>query len=263
MSLGFIIPSYCSEEQHIIKLKECIHSIRKYYKYNKIVIINDDSPKEILFDDPNIIIEKSVVNGGADMTPYYLLYKNHYFDKALIIQDSMCINKKLENLDDIKTIKYLWYFTNHRVDWSTIKENQTEYNVKNNIKTHDDLIIDCIKKYCKNKDFQKYALDIYFQKDNWSGCFGTLSIIDYNFLKILEEKTGIIDTLLNFNTNRLRRVAESIFSLACKYILEEEVFETGYDGLYYDGKKTPKGRNNEYCCKKKYFSKISFNRKNT
>ena len=34
--------------------------------------------------------------------------------------------------------------------------------------------------------------------------------------------------------NRLRRAIESLFSLACQYVLKKEIYDS-YDGLYYDG----------------------------
>ena len=92
-----------------------------------------------------------------------------------------------------------------------------------------------INRFVTKADFKKYALDMFVKKDKWSGCFGCLSIIEYDFIDVLNEKTGIVDLLTKMNDNRLRRVAESLFAISCLYVLGEEVFEKAYDGLYYDG----------------------------
>jgi len=90
-----------------------------------------------------------------------------------------------------------------------------------------------------------------------------------------DNKTGIIEILKNFNNNRLRRASESIFALACLYVLGDDVFEKAYDGLYYDGvnpqnniknlKASELGIGNDsisvyQVCKNDYISKVSFNR---
>jgi hypothetical protein len=39
--------------------------------------------------------------------------------------------------------------------------------------------------------------------------------------------------MLKMDTNRKRRAIESLFSLICRYYVEDDI--TSYDGLYYDG----------------------------
>jgi len=102
-----------------------------------------------------------------------------------------------------------------------------------------------------------------------------LSIVTKEFAEQLNIRTGIIDFLKQMNTNRLRRSAESIFTLAC-YFIKEDLFETAYDGLYYDGYNNQNGHmiatadyfgfNNTdilvtQVCKNKYFSKLAFRRR--
>jgi hypothetical protein len=209
------------------------------------------------------------------MVTYYFFLNNKSHQKAVIMQDSMCLENKLENIDKINTISYLWHFTNHRLHWSLILESPTEYNLNNKIFSHDDLIVDCIKKFIHKPGFKKFCQDIYYQKDKWSGCFGCLSIIDFDFLNLLQEKTDIVNILSHMNNNRLRRAGESLFSLACTFVLNDEIFEKSYDGLYYDGINVPNNRKYfssreigytgneieiEQSCKNKFFSKISFKR---
>ncbi len=275
---GFIIPSYCSTDIHLFQLKRCIDAIRNFHNDKKIIVIDDHSEinlSDSLSEYENLSVIMSPIKSAGDMCTYKIFLENPIFQKAVIIQDSMMIEKRLENIDKIDSMNYLWYFTNHRVHWHIIEEPQNEYNLTHGIRVHDDAVIDVIKNQIVNKDFRDFALDNYFNKHTWSGCFGCLTIIDYDFLKIFDEKTGIIDLLLNFNNNRLRRVAESIFALAGKYVLGDSVFEKAYDGLYFDGNNEPRNRmllnasslgfSNDIIvdqfCKNDYFSKISFNRR--
>ncbi len=276
-SFGFIIPSYCDSDIHLSQLRRCLKSIRNHHS-EKIIIIDDYSTKDInlvVVDFDNIEIMKSPVKGAGDMVTYHLMKEHHLFDKAIIIQDSMTLEKKLDRLDEIDTISYLWYFTNHRHHWDHIEEPQDDYNIKHGIKVHDDLLVHCIDTLIEKEEFKKFAQDIYFQKNKWCGCFGCLSIVNYDFLETLNNKTGIIDIMLKMNNNRLRRAAESMFGLACLFTLGDSFLETAYDGLYYDGVNLARGRKilnskdiglDEYNVtidqhsKTEYFSKIVFYR---
>jgi hypothetical protein len=218
----------------------------------------------------------SLVKSAGDMSTYKIFLSNPIFKKAVIIQDSMTLERELHNIEEVKNMKYLWYFTNHRLHWHIIEEPQNEYNIKRGIKFHDDAVMDVINNYIVNEQFKEFSKSNYYDKNNWSGCFGCLSVIDYDFLRLFDEKTGIANLLLNFNNNRLRRVSESIFALAGKFVLGDEVFEKAYDGLYYNGLNEPNNRmflNSgslgfpdsiilNQVCKNTYFSKISFDRRN-
>jgi hypothetical protein len=274
----FIIPSYCETDLHGLQLRRCISSIRRWHD-NLIVIIDDFSSidvKEYTSNFQNIKILKSQIKGAGDMVTY-LNFKNiEGFKNAVIFQDSMTLENPLDGVNDIDQVIPIWYFTNHRHHWSIIPEPETEYNLANGIEFHDDLMIDCIKKMILKEDFRDWAIGIYHQKEKWSGNIGCQSIIDRDFLSELDEKTGIIDLMASMNNNRLRRVAESLFPLACQFVIGDSIVNKGYDGLYYDGVNPQKGfatfkacdlELGEYqdtvqqVCKNKYFSKVTFNRR--
>ena len=274
----FIIPSYCETDLHGLQLRRCISSIRRWHD-NLIVIIDDFSSidvKEYTSNFQNIKIVKSQIKGAGDMVTY-LNFKNiEGFKNAVIFQDSMTLETPLDGVNDIDQVIPIWYFTNHRHHWSIIPEPETEYNLENGIKFHDDLMVDCIKKMILKEDFREWAIEIYHRKEEWSGNIGCQSIIDRDFLSDLDGKTGIIDLMSRMNNNRLRRVAESLFPLACQFVIGDSIVNKGYDGLYYDGINPQKGFATfkacelglgEYqdmvqqVCKNKYFSKVTFNRR--
>ena len=275
MSFGFIIPVCCREDVHLRQLHRCIESIRKYYQEEKIILIENSREKynivEEFKEDHNIIVQESFNKGSEDQQIFKVFLETSLFEKAVFVQDSMLLNKKLDNIDEINDIKFIWHFTNHRVHWDKIREPISEYNRKNKIITHTDLIKHClIKDYSDNQDFVNFSLNGLKNKHLWVGSFGSLCIITKNYLKILNKDINFVEKFVTYSTNRNRRVNESIFSLLCHYKFPNINFEDSYDGLYYDGKKhggkshlinKKTGFDNlVWCSVHEYFSKVSFNR---
>ena len=274
----FIVPSYCSSDLHLHQLRRCLSSIRKHHE-NKIFIIDDYSDKDvkpISLEFDNIEIVESPVKAAGDMVTYSFFLENKNFQKAVIFQDSMNLETALVDIDKIENISHIWFFTNHRLHWSHIKEPKTEYNINNNINVHDDLILNCIDKMIDKEDFKIWLKDIYHQKDKWAGNIGCQSIVDHDFLVELNNKTGIVELMKKMNNNRLRRVAESLFPLACQYVVGDDIVGKSYDGIYYDGVNSQSGKRKyqakelgigtssevvEQVCKNTYFSKATFNRR--
>ena len=281
--VGFIIPSFCKNEENLKVCKFCIDSIRKFYPKNKIIIINDYSYIDIekAFENyKNIDIVLSMNKGSGDTTTYNFFLENKPFDIAVIMNDSMFFENKIENLEKINTVMPLWHATNHICEWDDIKEPITEYNKKHNIISHSDWIVHHIEKYFKDTKFGDYALDLYNNhKNKWSGFFCLSTIINHNFLKKLNEKTNILQLLKDLNTNRSRRVSETMFPIACSYLLGDYVVENSVNGLFYSGPRHLGGNSHppnilhgypipykelkgfRYYAKGKYTSKISLNRR--
>jgi hypothetical protein len=254
-SIGFIIPSYVATQEHYNILKEGVQKIRQFHNW-PIIIINDHSPWNIndLTCIPNIKIELSLKKGGGEMNPYLHYYLNHYFDIAIIIHDSMHLNCKLKNINEIDTVKFLRHFTIHRMLWEKIEEPITEYNKTNNIKNHDDLINHLVDITAKNANpkFHNFFATIYPQKNVWVGCWGVQSIITWQFLDKLHKKTNFLDFVDVIKNRRDRMAMESIFALACLYITDIDTLVDSYDGLY----SSVKGKK----LKSKYTTKIPMGR---
>jgi hypothetical protein len=276
MSFGFIIPICIKNNIHFNQLKRCLRSIRTFYENIKIILIDDSNIQytklieEYSKLDNNIVIKKSFKNGSADQQMFKVFLETELFEKAIFIQDSMILNKKLEDINDID-IKFIWHFTNHRIHWDLIKEPDTEYNIKNNIKSHTDLIMhNLLRDYNDNNEFQNYAVNKLKNKNEWCGCFGSLCIINKKSLIFLNNKINFIDKFINSTSNRDRRVNESIFALICHFSFPEINFEKSYDDLHYDGynhggdsnmiNKNTGFDNLKWFAVHSYFNKVSFNR---
>jgi len=282
--VGFIIPTFCKNEENLKVCKFCIDSIRKFYPNNKIIIINDFSLIDItnLFNnDKNIDIIMSTQKGAADITTYDYFLKNKPFDIAVIMNDSMFFENKIENIDKVDTYIPLWHATNHRIEWDSliVPKTQIPELYQNEITTHSENIITHIKKILGNTEFTEYALNLYKEKNKWSVNFCLSSIISHNFLIELQRKTNILSLLSELHTNWQRRVSESVFSIACQYILGNEINEKSINGLFYSGPRHLGGNGMpsnilhgypipykelnkyKYYAKGKYTSKISLNRR--
>lgn len=192
---GFIILRHVNSEVTNKYWIECYNSIRKYYN-NKIIIIDDNSNYDFISSNIeliNCIIVKSKIHGAGEILGYYYFHKFHYFEKAFILHDSVFINKYIDlSFFDNEKIKYLWHFTHH---WDNEEEELALLNIFNNLE---------LKKF-------------YYEKDNWYGCYGLQSIIDYNFLSTIVEKYDLFILLKSVNNRSIRMNLERIFSVLCTY----------------------------------------------
>jgi hypothetical protein len=255
VNFGFLIPTHISTQESLDTFRRCIDSLDRFHPdipkilFYDPVMSYDISTLDFVKNNKSITTVKTRYCQG-ELNVYKHYYENKYFDMAVILHDSFELKKTLTNLDDIKDINYIWYFTNHRVHWHTITEDQTEYNIKNSIKTHDDLILHIAQKSFDNSsDFYKYFIDIYHRKNEWIGCYGSISILRHDFLLKLEEKTKIFKLLPHMVEKRNRITLESIITIAFQYTLGKT--PDVYDGLYYDGVKTNSCETDTF--KKKHF----------
>lgn len=270
-SFGFIIPTCCQNDIHFRQLNRCLDSIFKFHPNTNVILV-DDSFND-LYDlnksfesNANITIIKSCVRGSADQQVFKVFRETNLFDKAILIQDSMSLNKKLEGIDDVVGVKFLWHFTNHRVHWDIIQEKPTKYNEIT--VSHTELIKLLLQKdYSEQKEFLNWALNKLDNKSEWCGCFGSCCVITREVLQELDHKTSFIDKFIEHNYHSLKQVNESIFSLMCHYAYPTRNFEDSYDGIYWDGFNVNASANKstgfddlKWCCVNQFFSKIAFSR---
>ena len=192
-SFGFILTRCVKAPQHEVAWRECYDSIRRLY--DCLIIIIDDNSKQNLIKDKelvNTIIINSEFPGAGEFLPYYYFYKLKPFDKAIILHDSMFVQKEI-NIDNID-VKFLWYFDTHRHDNAKFEKSLFE-----------------------KLNHSKELIDFYNQKTKWYGCFGVASIISYDYVQLLNDKYNFF-ILKNFIRNRLMRCAlERVFATIAFY----------------------------------------------
>lgn len=263
---SFLIPSCLRNDIHKKQLERCIDSIRQFHD-EKIYIIND-SDDDLYYNEIgekyNTIVVKSLHRGCAEKTCFKFISENSCFNNYFIMHDSMILLEKLENVEMITNIKFLWHFTNHRIHWDNIIEERTEYNIKNNIVTHTDLLKHHIMRDY-DTEFQLFAIDYLNNKDKWCGCMGFCCITNKKTILHMNSIVPFVEIFLKSSDRRNRVVNESIFSILCHFIFRETNFTDSYDGLYYDGitiniyHGQPTGFDNlRWNNKNKYIGKISF-----
>ena len=182
--------------------QECYKCIRKYYN-NLIIIIDDNSNPEFINTELNLEnshIIKSEYNGVGEILGYYYYYKYNFFKKAVIIHDSVFINKKI-NFDLVENIKFIWHFSH---EWDTesdeikLLNNILNYNLENE----------------NNNNLNDKLLKFYYEK-SWMGCFGIQSVISYTFLQIIFEKYELYNLIHIIKNRNDRMNLERIFGLIC------------------------------------------------
>jgi hypothetical protein len=176
---GFIMIRHVRCEKTNKYWKICYDSIRKYYN-NLIVIIDDHTNYNYITNEKLIntliINSNNQFNSGEYLTYYYYI-KYKFFNKAIIFHDSMFINKFI-NFDNYEN-DFLWFFT--KLHHNLPKEQNLISLLNNNEK----------------------LLDIH-KNIKWNGCFGSCSVITFDFLQNIELKYNL-SILINHIKKRLDR----------------------------------------------------------
>ena len=198
---GFIIIRHVNSDATNRYWIESYNCIRKYY-YNKIIIIDDNSNYDFISKDINLIncsVIQSEFPKRGEILAYYYMYKYNLFDKAVIIHDSVFVNKYIDFFK-YDNIKFLWHFTHH---WDTPEDELRLLRIiKNNLN----------------------LIKLFSLKNKWMGCFGLQSVVEYSFLQKLNDKYNIFDILSYIDSRPKRMNLERIFGLIATY--ENDILST-------------------------------------
>lgn len=196
--LGFIITRHVNSESTNRYWIECISQIRLFYPDNFIMIVDDNSNYEFIKTPAdlklhNCLFIQSEYPGRGEMLSYYYFYTYKLFEKAMIIHDSVFLQNKQE-FNEKEPVQFLWNFNDYNTNYEGKKE-----------------VEKCIN-YLK---LSKELLELYNNPNRWTGCFGMMSVIDYNFLKLIVEKYNLFILLDHIKCRRERCYMERIFAILC------------------------------------------------
>ena len=184
-NIGFIILRHVNNQLTNKYWIESVNSIRKYYPENNILIVDDNSNYNFITDEilyKTIIINSEYPKRG-ELLPYYYYLHNKLFDVAVIIHDSVFINKKIDF--SVDKYKLLWSFEH---EWDQIGDEMRMINMFNDLELN----------------------NFYNNKQLWKGCFGGMSIITHDYLTYINNKYPIyklLDCVLDrFNRMSFERV---------------------------------------------------------
>lgn len=178
-TLGFIMLRHVNSQETNKYWIDSYTSIRKYYPENDILIIDDNSNNKYI--TPTILYKTTIIHSEyhkrGELLPYYYYLRNKLFDIAVIIHDSVFINKYIDfNVD---TYKMLWDFEHN---WDQLEDEKIMINSFND----------------------KELTDFYNNKKLWKGCFGGMSVITHDYLVSINNKYNL-DNLLELIKCRYNR----------------------------------------------------------
>jgi hypothetical protein len=186
-SIGFIILRHVNNTDTNIYWIHCYNCIRKFYPENKILIIDDNSNDGLTHIELyNTTVINSEYPQRGELLPYYYYLHNKLFDTAVILHDSVFINKYIDF--SVNSYKIIWEFEHY---WDQVSDEIKMINVFNDEE---------LTKFYKNKSL-------------WKGCFGGMSIITH---KYLEHINGMypLNKLLDLVLTRYNRKSfERVFSV--------------------------------------------------
>lgn len=221
---GFIILRHVNSEQTNQYWIHCYNCIRHFYD-NKIVIVDSasnpdflDSPKQELV---NCEIIQSEFPGTGEISCYYYFYKNRFFEKAVVIQDSMFIHHKID-FTDFRDVLFLW---------NTETEGQHDfYGEQMNF-------LNSMTKVKNNPELMNDILEFRASMGDWKLCFGPSSMVEHKFISSLQEEFSLFDILRNsdsFGTFEYRQAFERFYGLLCCYKKRELNEKPSLLGHIYD-----------------------------
>lgn len=178
-TVGFIILRHVNNEITNKYWITCIESIRQFYPDNDILIIDDNSDYNFITNET--LYKTTIINSEypkrGELLPYYYYLHHKLFDVAIIIHDSIIINKFIDI--SVNNYKFLWEFEH---DWDQIADETNMINIFND----------------------KELTAFYENKQLWKGCFGGMSIISHDYLTYINHKYDI-SKLLQLVLSRYNR----------------------------------------------------------
>lgn len=178
MTLGFVIVRHVNSIITNCYWKHSYNYIRKFYPENPILIVDDNSNPDFLdtMEMTNIQVVESEFPKRGEILGYYYFLQTKFADIAVIIHDSVFINCWIDFEKYEGTT--LWSFKH---DWD-----------------EDQATIGLINKLSNNKNI----LDKYINKNSWGGCFGAMSVVSWDFVKMVDQTYNYFQALFPVTTSR-------------------------------------------------------------
>ena len=175
-----------------------------------IIIIDDNSDVNVLkaFENyKNVKILRSDLTGRGELLPFVYLLKYHFFDNALILHDSVFLNKainlKILVAQKVKAMS-LWHFD---ADHENMSERLRIASTLKNVNQIQDML-----------SLSSQTSMFRHQNEKWYGCFGAQCFINTAFLQEIETKYRITNMIHVIKSRKHRQCLERI--LGCIFSKE-------------------------------------------
>lgn len=193
--LGFIILRHVNSSETNGYWQRCYDCIREYYKENPIMIVDDNSNYNYVSLNKklyNTIIIKSEYAGRGEILPYYYYLQNRIAESVIVLHDSVFVQKPF--IVDVDKYKFLWEFQTHRHD-----QPEDEERIIKLLTNHEGI------------------LQLHGNKALWTGCFGVMTLIKYDFLKYIDEKHSLSNLLDGITCRYNRMSLERVFACILQF----------------------------------------------
>jgi hypothetical protein len=181
LGFGFIILRHVNSELTNKYWINCYHCIRRHYPENTILIIDDNSNPAYISTETLTLYKTLIIHSEyhkrGELLPYYYYLQHKLFDSAVILHDSVFINRYVDF--SVDKYKLIWDIEH---DCDQIEDETAMLNRFNNPE----------------------LLAFYENKTLWKGCFGGMTIITYDFLQEVNSKYDL-SKLLDCITSRYNR----------------------------------------------------------
>lgn len=191
--LVFVILCHVRHLEHEALWKRCYDSIREYYPNTSVVLIDDASPIPISNDTlERVKIVRSEYPGAGELLPYHYFLEQKWAKKMVFLHDSMFLRRPFTESELSSPIKFHWYFDTH---------------------VYDDVA--GINQLLSSLEYASELIEYNVNhKNEWWGCFGVTTIIDWDTLETIEQKYKLVETLKGVVKNRdMRCCLERVFGI--------------------------------------------------
>jgi hypothetical protein len=199
-TLGFIILRNVTNPTTNEYWKECFRCIRRFYPNNRILIIDDNSNKQFVTNDVlnNTMIIESEFPKRGEFLPYYYYLRTNFCQKVVILHDSMFIKRHINFDGMVSDYKFLIHFGKEHIN--DPRSFQSQFKLLRSLNNTN------LTTFYNKKD-----------EGSWSGCFGSMSVITYDFLKQIDDEFRLM-RLIPVITQRVDRCAfERILGCILQY----------------------------------------------
>ena len=190
-SFGFIILRHVSTPSHDKLWRECYRCIRNIYPKHLIIIIDDNSNYRYITNQDlltDTIIIDSIYKRRGELLPYLYYAENNWFSKAIILHDSVFLQKPLD-IQNVKYYQYLWEFDSRHANQPLDQE----------------IMINALE----NNRRVRY---IHRRHKLWKGCFGGMAVIDYKYIHDIHNRYNLKNLTTYINNRYNRQSFERVIS---------------------------------------------------
>ena len=194
---GFIMARHVCDKKSNNFWQHSYDCIRQFYPESNILIIDDNSNYDFItykeLDKSTLVIQSEFPCRG-ELLPYYYYSRlgNKFCEVAMCMHDSMFITAHID-IAAVEKYKILWDIGCHNGD---------------NLGDEERII-----GVYKDPDLTKF----YRNKNQWTGCFGAASIVNYDFLMTINNKHDIRDMLDKINCRVHRQSFERVWGAILQY----------------------------------------------